>query len=68
MEALVEAALPIPPDVAARAVEDTEGDALDALALLLSARRGAGRSAEEWGKVRQKAVADGSRIEGWFFD
>ena len=66
VEALVEAALPIPPDVAARAVEDTEGDALDALTLLLSARRAAGRSAEEWG--RQKAVADGWRIEGWFFD
>ena len=66
-DALKDAALPIPSDVAAIAVDDTKGDAVDALALLLTARREADRGAEEWREVRQHAVADGWRIEGWFF-
>lgn len=56
--------VPISDDNARRAVDDAEGDAVDALVLLLAAHMTSRRRAEEWQEVRR---AYGS-MEGWFFD
>ena len=56
--------LPVSDADACRAVDDAEGDAVDALVLLLAAQGASCRTASEW-----RCAADGhGRMEGWFFD
>ena len=64
VDALRERGLPISDADALTAVRDADGDALDALVLLLAAQDGSRRTATEWRRD------GGSRndIEGWFFD
>lgn len=59
-------AIPIPDDVAVKAVNDPDGDALDALVLLVGSWVAQGLSAEEW--TQQLALLDGgdASVEGWF--
>ena len=49
---------------ASRAVEDAEGDAIDALVLLHAARNARRRTAAQW----SDKVGGHATIEGWFFD
>ena len=56
--------IPISDVDARRAVDDVEGDAVDALVLLLAAVLTSARSASEW---RRAATTDRC-MEGWFFD
>jgi hypothetical protein len=56
--------IPISDAVASRAVDDAEGDAVDALVLLLAAQGASRRTEAEW---RWSAETHG-RMEGWFFD
>ena len=56
--------LPISDDDARRAVEDVEGDAVDALVLLLAAHMTSRRKARDW----QDAYREHGCMEGWFFD
>ncbi len=56
--------IPIPDDDARRAVDDVEGDAIDALVLLLAAHTTSRREAREW----QEACRVHGCMEGWFFD
>jgi len=61
---LIECGVPISDADRSRAIADTNGDAVDALVLLLAARDASTRPAADWrGKVGSNA-----RIEGWFFD
>jgi hypothetical protein len=59
-------AIPIPDDVAANAVEDQDGDALDALVLVLGSWISQRLSVEKW--EQQLARLDGcdATVEGWF--
>jgi hypothetical protein len=59
-------AIPIPDDVAGRAVEDRNGDALDALVLLVSSWISHRLPPHEWG--RQLSLLDFAEaaVEGWF--
>lgn len=58
--------LPIGDAACTRAVEDSEGDAIDALALLYAAWRGHRRGREEWGAATGHAPCV-TGIEGWYF-
>ncbi len=49
-----------------RAVADPEGDAVDALVLLLAARRAAEFSPDAWARARADLVAHRRLLEGWF--
>ena len=64
VDGLCRTGIPISDAVAGRAVDEAEGDAVDALVLLLAAHRASRRTAAEW---RRAAEAHG-RVEGWFFD
>ena len=56
--------LPVSDADPCRAVDDAEGDGVDALVLLLAAQGASRRTASEW-----RCAADGhERMEGWFFD
>ena len=59
-------AIPIPDDVAVRAVEDQDGDAIDALVLLLGSWISQRLSVDKW--KQQLARLDGcsATVEGWF--
>lgn len=59
-------AIPIPDDIAVKAVEDQDGDALDALVLLLASWISQRLSVDDW--KQQLAVLDGrgATVEGWF--
>ena len=46
---------------ASRAIDDVEGDAVDALALLYAARNAKNRLTTSWNEIR-------TGLEGWFFD
>ena len=61
---LCDSGIPITDADGSRAVDDTEGDAVDALVLLFAAHDASGRTSSEW---RDAARAHG-RMEGWFFD
>ena len=61
---LRDSGIPITDADANRAVDDSEGDAVDALVLLFAAYNASGRTPSEW---REAANAHG-RMEGWFFD
>lgn len=63
VDALLAAGLPITNADQQRAIADAEGDAVDALVLLLAARRSAHRNAAEWSNARTQGGA-----EGWFVD
>ncbi len=64
VDALRERGIPISDADALTAIRDTDGDALDALVLLLAAHVGSRRAPTDWGR-RFGSRAD---IEGWFFD
>jgi hypothetical protein len=59
-------AIPIPGDVAAKAVEDQDGDALDALALLLGSWISPRLSADGWKRQFARLDSCGAAVEGWF--
>jgi len=63
VNSLIEMGISICDEDASRAINDTEGDALDALVLLCAAWNASLRSTE-W----QNKVGENSNIEGWFFD
>lgn len=58
--------LPIPEDLATRAIEDQDGDAVDALVLLLGSWISQRLPGDKW--KQQLARLDGcdATIEGWF--
>ena len=56
--------IPVSDDDAHRAVDDAEGDAVDALVLLLAAYTTSRRTASEWLEARRLHGC----MEGWFFD
>ncbi|MCY3837914.1 MAG: DUF429 domain-containing protein [Gammaproteobacteria bacterium] len=56
--------IPVSDADARRAVDDAEGDAVDALVLLLAAYRTSRRTASEWLEARRLHGG----MEGWFFD
>ena len=56
--------VPVSDEDVARAVDDSEGDAVDALVLLLAAHRTSRRMASEWLEARRVHGC----TEGWFFD
>ncbi len=58
--------LPIPPNVQTRAEEDTEGDAVDALVLLIAAWASQTLDSATWQECRQELENDDRLIEGWF--
>ena len=64
VDSLRERGVPVGAADAARAVDDAEGDAVDALVLLHAARNASRRTPAHW---RDKVGAHAS-IEGWFFD
>ena len=64
VDTLRERGIPIRDADATRAVDDVEGDAVDALVLLDSARNASRRTAAEW----NNEVGVNASIEGWFFD
>lgn len=66
LRALVAVGLPVGEADRARAVEDTEGDAVDALTLLLAAWETSAVTANTWAERRTKAAAAGRLAEGWF--
>jgi hypothetical protein len=59
-------AIPIPDDVAAKAVEDQEGDALDALVLLLGSWISQRLSVDKWKQQLARLDGCGATVEGWF--
>ena len=61
---LRDSGIPITDADASRAVNDAEGDAVDALVLLSAAYDASDRTSSDW---RDAASAHG-RMEGWFFD
>ena len=56
--------MPISDDDAERAVQDVEGDAVDALVLLLAAHKTSHRADSDWVEAHRRH----GRMEGWFFD
>ena len=64
VDTLRERGIPICDADASRAVGDVEGDAVDALVLLDSARNASRRTAADW----NNEVGVNASIEGWFFD
>lgn len=58
--------IPIPCDVAAKAVEDRDGDALDALVLLVASWVAQRLSRGEWKQKLDCLGCSGATIEGWF--
>ena len=64
VHALRERGVPVCDADASRAIDDAEGDAVDALVLLHAAWKASHRSAAEWGD----RVGAHASIEGWFFD
>lgn len=58
--------LPITEAIAATAIEDTEGDALDALLLLLSAAQCANADGQLWQRQLQRLEETNRVVEGWF--
>lgn len=58
--------LPISPSDEHRAVADTEGDAVDALILLVACQISAGLPSEKWLEERTKLRERGTWVEGWF--
>jgi hypothetical protein len=59
-------AIPIPDDVAAKAVEDQDGDALDALVLLLGSWISQRLSVDQWKQQLARLDGCGATVEGWF--
>ena len=59
-------AIPIPDQVGARAVDDEEGDAVDALVLLLGAWISQRLPQETWKQQCERLDSCGSTVEGWF--
>lgn len=66
LRSLVAAGLPVGDADRARAVEDTEGDAVDALTLLLASWETSAVTANTWAERHTKAAAAGRLAEGWF--
>ena len=67
LRALVDWEIPIAPEDFERAVADTEGDAVDALVLLVACQLSHCLERSAWQTVRQR-LNDGDRlVEGWFF-
>ncbi|MCY4582116.1 MAG: hypothetical protein OXE50_04850, partial [Chloroflexi bacterium] len=64
VESLRDHGMPISDEDASRAVQNVEGDAVDALVLLDAAKRASGRNLEDW----RDRVGPNADIEGWFFD
>lgn len=58
--------LPISPNDAARALDDTEGDALDALTLIVAAWLSAVTPLSNWEGALQSLVTQDHIVEGWF--
>ncbi len=58
--------VPIPQDVIQRAVADTEGDAVDALVLLVAAWVSQSLGDAAWQECREDLGEDGRLVEGWF--
>jgi hypothetical protein len=58
--------LPIPDDVADKAVDDEDGDALDALVLIVGRWIARGLSADEWNCQLDGIDCRGATVEGWF--
>jgi hypothetical protein len=59
-------AMPIPDEVAAKAVEDQDGDALDALVLLLAGWISQRLPVDKWQQQLARLDGCGAAIEGWF--
>jgi hypothetical protein len=59
-------AIPISDEVAAKAVADAEGDALDALVLLVGSWIAHGLSADEWRQQLAHLNSSNASVEGWF--
>jgi hypothetical protein len=59
-------AIPIPDDVAAKAVEDQDGDTLDALVLLLGSWISQRLSVDKWEQQLTRLSGCGATVEGWF--
>ena len=64
VDCLRERGVPVSDADVSRAVDDVEGDAVDALVLLHAARKASQRPAAEW----SDKVGTHASIEGWFFD
>jgi len=58
--------LPIPEDVQQRAIADTEGDAVDALVLLVAAWVSQSLDSDSWRERRDDLDDDARLVEGWF--
>jgi hypothetical protein len=63
---LIERGLPISGEQAQRAIADVEGDAVDALVLLESARRASELPRTDWQRERDRLAECDQEIEGWF--
>jgi predicted kinase len=59
-------AIPIPEEVAAKAVQDQDGDALDALVLLLGSWISQRLSMDKWEQQLTRINGCGAAVEGWF--
>ena len=64
VESLRKGGLPICDSDRSRAIENPEGDAVDALVLLDAARSASHRNADDW----RSRVGPNGCLEGWFFD
>ena len=64
VDRLRERGIPVSDADASRAVRDAEGDAVDALVLLLAALNASRRKAADW----SHKIGVHANIEGWFFD
>ena len=58
--------LPIPANVRQRAIADTEGDAVDALVLLVAAWVSQSLDGDSWRECREDLDDDDRLVEGWF--
>ncbi len=58
--------LPIQPDIAERASADREGDAIDALLLVVAAQATSRITPSEWAIHLETLTVEGRRGEGWF--
>ena len=64
--ATIQQLLPIENEVGQLAVDDPEGDALDALVLLIAAWVSSSTLEADWHQQRDELTASGLGMEGWF--